>query len=40
MYEGATNLQTIKDLLTGYDLEQNWTYNDVEGGDVLFKLRG
>ena len=40
MYEGATNLQTIKDLLTSYDLEQNWTYNDVEGGDVLFKLRG
>lgn len=40
MYEGATNLQTITNLLSGYDMVQNWPYNDVEGGDVLFKLRG
>jgi len=40
MYEGATNLQTVTDLLVGYDMEQNWPYNDVEGGDALFKLRG
>lgn len=40
MYEGATNLQTIKDLLPDHDLIQDWKYNDVEGGDALFKLRG
>jgi len=40
MYEGATNLQTVSDLLPGYDLIQNWQYTDVMGGDALFKLRG
>lgn len=40
MYVGATNLQTIMNMLPGYDLVQNWTYTDVMGGDVLFKLRG
>lgn len=40
MYEGATNLATVTEYLHAYDLEQNWVYNDVEGGDVLFKLRG
>jgi hypothetical protein len=39
MYEGATNLQTVSDLLPGYDLAQNWPYTDVMGGDALFKLR-
>ncbi len=40
MYVGATNLQTVSDLLPGYDLAQNWPYPDVMGGDALFKLRG
>ena len=40
MYEGATNLQTVTDLLPGYDMAQNWPYPDVMGGDALFKLRG
>ena len=40
MYVGATNLQTVTDMLGGYDLAQNWPYNDVMGGDALFKLRG
>jgi hypothetical protein len=40
MYVGATNLQTVTDMLEGYDMVQNWPYNDVHGGDALFKLRG
>ena len=38
MYVGATNLQTVGDLLPGYGMLQNWPYSDVEGGDVLFGL--
>jgi len=40
MYVGATNLQTVTNMLEGYDLAQNWPYTDVMGGDALFKLRG
>ena len=40
MYVGATNLQTIKDMLPGHELVSDWKYNDVLGGDALFKRRG
>ena len=39
MYEGCPGLEEIKSLLPGFELVQTWTYNDADGGDVLFKCQ-
>lgn len=37
MYKTCANLEEIKSILTGFELIENWRFNDSDGGDALFK---
>ena len=37
MYKGCAGLEEIKSLLPGFQVVDNWPFNDSDGGDFLFK---
>jgi len=37
MYEGCAGLEEIKGMLYGFELKNDWRYNDADGGDALFE---